>query len=114
MFPPPKATSDLRKRHLAATYAWKPGTLIYDDVEYCAATDIDLEGFGLTADGSAAEVNQRLVAHIAKADMESRPTRGAFVQVNGLGFVVESVGGDNEHDEHWEIACRRTPGQDDV
>jgi len=44
--------------------------------------------------------------------MGTRPNRGDQVLCNDRAFEIESVGGDNPHDQHWTIRGRRTPGGD--
>lgn len=114
MSTPPRFVIDqARQRHLAATAAVHYATLTYDGVEYAVTGRTDSEGFGLTGDASAMEINQLLTVFLAKSDLATRPVRGKHIVIDGRGFTIDSVGGDNSHDQHWSIRARRTPGQDD-
>lgn len=113
MSTPPRFVIDqARRRHLAATSAVHYGTMLYDGETYTVTASMDSEGFGLTGDASAMEVNQLLTVFLAKTDLATRPVRGKHVVIEGRGFTIDSVGGDNTHDQHWAIRARRTPGQD--
>lgn len=109
---PPRSVLAARRRlHTQATGEWKHGTVTIAGTAYAASVSMDEEGMGFDVAGGVEE-NQLLVAHIAKADMGTRPNRGDQVLCNDRAFEIESVGGDNPHDQHWTIRGRRTPGGD--
>lgn len=113
MAAPPRTVIDqARTRHLDTTAETHYATVTYDGDAYTCTARMDSEGYGLNGEGTAAEVNQLLTVFIAKADLATRPVRGKHLVIEERGFTIDSVGGDNDHDQHWSIRARRTPGQD--
>lgn len=100
---------DARERHLAATGAMVPLTVTLGGIDYPASGSISPEGFAI-GPGGAMEIAQQASFHLAKADHPARPTRGAMLEVGGLRFTVDLIGGDNGYDRHWSLRCSRAPG----
>lgn len=111
--PPTSAFSAARQRQQTATDAWVGGTITFaDDDTVTGSVRAGSEGQSFGGPGESVELAQSLFATYLKTARPARPVRGDFITIDGRGYTIETVTGDNNYDIHWGIECRRTPGLD--
>jgi hypothetical protein len=90
-----------------------PGTVEIASTEYAGGVMLSGEGFGFSSEGNP-EVNQLATIALGKDVYETEPVRGTTVLIDGArGFLIESVSGQLDREEHWVMRCRRSPGSDE-
>jgi hypothetical protein len=87
-----------------------PATISLDGTDYQGAAYIAAERPDLEAGGMRRV--QTFVASIPKSRLASRPTKEMAVVINGLGFGIDEIEGDNTWETEWTIRGSRKPGRD--
>lgn len=87
-----------------------PATITIDGTRYEGAGRIFAERPELEPGGWRRV--QRCTVWILKTRLRTRPTEEAEIVVNGLGFRVSEIGGDDATELEWVIRGERVPGRD--
>lgn len=107
---PNSAIRRARRRNQAGRESRMPATISIDGTSYRGAAWIGDEAPEMT-DGGIRRV-QRFAAWIPKERLRTRPTEETEVIIEGLGFAVMEIAGDDPQQTEWVIRGMRMPGRD--
>lgn len=112
MTPPRSAFTAAAKRQRQVDEALAPATITLNGADYAGAAVVSSATWELQDGGFKWVV--RFMATICKGLLATEPAQGSIAVIDGKGYKVNEVGGQNEFDEQWVLRGMRTPGRDEV